>query len=596
MMAKMLSDIFPEYQLVSGNRGISNLRSTLNRRILPELLKLDSLQQLQGKNLDYIFDHIPLAGFVTLADSIFQNQLLQFPPSGTLRVEKSQWKRFCNWTKEHAEYVPDPAPLAPAAEKTLPTYTHIPRGTRKAVLALKKKRKKANNSEPISLHERNWTPKLIIQRQNFDHFQQTVTRWRKHPVTQATLKLYHENIERVFGFENTEQGRAIEALALLDLLDQSVLQAFVQWSRDRGMSSNTIKTNLAAVIPIAQWQFYLSTPDENYSNPEPVKAIRSYLKTIAIDYGDRPLVSDEACAERALTRQQCWEILAYLGCRCKDLEKQQGITNQVVDAWMDYLITAFLVTTGGRQREDREMQRQYLSLEDNVIIVTLPPEGHKNGTKTGRGREYPLFVGPMQIALTTDLQYYLENIRPQSLDHDFLFFVRRNVPTPSGQRHRGDAIDDQTYLSNTVPKLIACVTAHLYGIEQAKWTAPHDFRRIIATWVCTYGEPKHLAIFAELLGNSMEMLVKIYNKMHPGALARQSLLAHDEIAAREERMQNFKTLSMPKVAASMSEMSQTALIAMLQRLVRKLWYALTQRKQNEVLASLSLIEQEAIDA
>ena len=135
-MAKMLSDILLEYQLVSGNREVGNLRSILNKRVLPDLLNLDGLQQLQGKNLDYIFDHIPLAGFVTLADPIFQNQLLQLPPSNTLKVQKSQWKRFCNWLKEHAEYVPEPAPLAPAAEKTLPTYTHIPRGTPKAVLAM----------------------------------------------------------------------------------------------------------------------------------------------------------------------------------------------------------------------------------------------------------------------------------------------------------------------------------------------------------------------------------------------------------------------------------------------------------------------------
>ena len=355
-MPKMLSHILSEYQLFSGNRGVSNIRSILKRRILPDLLKLDGLQQLQGKNLDYILDNIPLAGFVTLADPIFQNQLLQLPPSGTLRVEKSQWKRFCNWTKEHAEYVPDPAPLAPAAEETLPTYTHIPKGIYTTVFALKKKSKRANNSGLISFFERNWTPELVSERQSFDDFTQTVTRWRKRPVTQTTLKNCHISIERVFGFEKTVQGKAIEALSLVDLLDQSVLKAFVQGSRDRGLSSNTIRSDLAAVIPIAQWQFYLSTPDENYSNPEPVKAIRDYRKTIVIDYGDRPLVSDEACAERALTRQQCWEILAYLGWRCKDLEKQQGITNQVIDAWMDYLMIAFLVTTGGRQRDVREMR------------------------------------------------------------------------------------------------------------------------------------------------------------------------------------------------------------------------------------------------
>jgi integrase len=108
--------------------------------------------------------------------------------------------------------------------------------------------------------------------------------------------------------------------------------------------------------------------------------MRSYLKTIIIDYGDRPLVSDEACAERELTRQQCWEILDYLGWRCKDLEKQHGITPQVIDAWMDYLLIAFLVTTGARQRELRELQRQYLTLEGQCLLCHVA---------TGRAQNWP---------------------------------------------------------------------------------------------------------------------------------------------------------------------------------------------------------------
>jgi integrase len=187
----------------------------------------------------------------------------------------------------------------------------------------------------------------------------------------------------VLGYKTREQKIAIEALAINDLLDQTLLQAYVEFSRKRGLSSNTISTDMAVVVPLAQWQFHQSKPDENCSNPEPVKALRSYLKTIIIDEGDRPLVSDEACAERELTRQQCWEILDYLGWRCKDLEKQHGITPPVIDAWMDYLIIAFLVTTGARQRELRELQRQYLTLEGNVFFVTLPPEGHKNGIRPG---------------------------------------------------------------------------------------------------------------------------------------------------------------------------------------------------------------------
>jgi hypothetical protein len=70
----MLSDALLAYQLSFGNREFSNIRSILKRRILPDLLKLDGLQQLQGKKLDYVFEHLPIAGFVARANPIFHNQ------------------------------------------------------------------------------------------------------------------------------------------------------------------------------------------------------------------------------------------------------------------------------------------------------------------------------------------------------------------------------------------------------------------------------------------------------------------------------------------------------------------------------------------
>jgi hypothetical protein len=101
----MLSDALSAYQLCFGNREFSNLRSILKRRILPDLLKLDGLQPLQGKKLDYIFEHMPLAGFVARANPIFHSQRLQLARSNTLNVEKSQWKRFCTWLEAHEQYV-----------------------------------------------------------------------------------------------------------------------------------------------------------------------------------------------------------------------------------------------------------------------------------------------------------------------------------------------------------------------------------------------------------------------------------------------------------------------------------------------------------
>lgn len=443
--------------------------------------------------------------------------------------------------------------------------------------------------------ERDWTPHLRAQIQSLDRFCTTVSQWRRDPVAPATLEIYHQGIERVLGYRR-DQGIALEALDLTDLLDLSVLQAYEQSGRDRGLASNSIKTELRAAVPIAQWQFHQLFPNQDYRNPEPVKTVRTYTKTI-VDRGDRPRVSAEAYAERELTMDQCWDILHYLGWRCKDLEKQHGITNQVIDAWMDYLIIALLVTTGGRQREIRELTVKRLSVEENgVFIVTLPPEGHKTGRKTGKGREFPLFVGPMRASLSEDLHHYLDEIRPKSLGHDFLFFSRKNRSTENRQWRRGDPIDDARYLSTHVSRLIARVTAHLYGIENIRWTTPHDFRRILATWVCTYGEPRHLPIFAELLGHSTEMLAGPYNRMHPGQLARQSLIAYDEVAARQEQIRGLNAPGAVRHPVSIAHMSQAALVELLKKLVRKLWHALTQRKQRELFEVLTPAEREVIES
>ncbi|WP_245939863.1 DUF305 domain-containing protein [Stenomitos frigidus] len=79
-------------------------------------------------------------------------------------------------------------------------------------------------------------------------------------------------------------------------MDLSVLQAYEAWSRERGVSSNTIRIDLNVPVPVAQWSFHQSFPNESYGNPEPVKRVRAYRKTI-IDRGDRSRVSDEASAE-----------------------------------------------------------------------------------------------------------------------------------------------------------------------------------------------------------------------------------------------------------------------------------------------------------
>jgi integrase len=293
---------------------------------------------------------------------------------------------------------------------------------------------------------------------------------------------------------------------------------------------------------------------------------------------------------------QCWEILRYLGWRCKDLERQHGITKEVIDAWMDYMILA-IITTGGRQRECRELTRKKIFVEaHDKIIVKLTPEDHKTGSATDRGREYPLFVGLLQTELSIDFLYYLNHILPKNLGHDYIFFIRQNGLSRDGREsRRGDPIANEIYLADLVTRTVAAITAHLFGIENAKWTTPHDFRRIIATWVCTYGKPEHLPIYAELLGHSVEMLVKLYSKMRPGEHARQAHLAYADIAAREARIREWELSGQSELRASPAEMGPVELVVMLKGLVKKLWNALTDYRRSALLKILTREERELLD-
>jgi integrase len=188
-----------------------------------------------------------------------------------------------------------------------------------------------------------------------------------------------------------------------------------------------------------------------------------------------------------------------------------------------------------RQREIREMRFSSLQLENGIYYVSLKPEDHKTGSKTNKCRRYPLFVTEpeMQKTLSQDLKYFIENIRPKNLEHDCIFFIRQHSTCKKTPRRRGDPIVNEGVLNLNVRQVMYRTTYLLFGADNARRTTCHDFRRIIATWVCTCGEPRHLSIYAEMLGHSETMLRSLYAKLNPGALSRQASIAYQEIVANE---------------------------------------------------------------
>jgi len=177
----------------------------------------------------------------------------------------------------------------------------------------------------------------------------------------------------------------------------------------------------------------------------------------------------------------------------------------------------------------------------------------------------------MRKQLCDDLTLYLESVRPKNLGHSYLFFTRRKnskIMTP-----RGACISSENVLSHLVPDLMSRVTNHLFGTPKA--TTCHDFRRITATWVSTYGEPKHFSIYAEMLGHSEQMLRELYAKLHPGALAAQVPFAYEEIAAQEAKILGKTACT---TTGTPEEKLKTALA-----LAHQMWGALPKSKRENFL-------------
>jgi integrase len=566
-MVKVLLEALEEYKALRGSEA-NNIRSHIKKRVLPELLTASEIERWQHKPLDVVLEQIPVAGFVVLASPIFERNRLQVENDNTRKVMKSQWKRFCNWLQAQDWYVAEPIARALVVEESV-TFTHLP----KAASQLKQSKQRTHGNYRLKESEVN--PVLREQLQAFDQFCQTISQHRSASNRNITQAEYRQFIYAFLGWRKNIQQIESKDLDLAQFTDPTLLKAYVQWNRDRGMSSNTIEAYVRPVPLVAQFLFIRSSPDASSAEVEQtLKPLRDFRKGI-VDQKDRPHASDEACQARSLTPAQCETIVEYLQWRCKDLEKEHGVTNQVVDAWMDYLIIALLVTTGVRQREIRELCPKRLVLEaDGTYSVSLQPDDHKTGSKTHKGRGYPLFVGPMRKQLCADLTYYLESIRPQNLDHSYLFFSRKSTTSNGERRYRGTYISHAGVLSQLVPDLISQVAGHLFG--DAKRTTCHDFRRITATWVSTYGEPKHFAMYAEMLGHSEQMLKNLYAKVHPGALAAQVPFGREEITANEARVQG-KT-----VQSAVSEMeAKLAELEEFRTMSHQMWGALSKTKRKE---------------
>ena len=491
---------------------IPNLKTVLRRYVLPyyELEASELLHDLEG-----CLEKVLIKDFAN-AEAVFTNStqvLAQAERSGaeltsrTISNYRSSLLRFLNWMQAQKWY-------HEAAETYAGKYT--PTLYAKTYLDKARRGKRSYAKEPYGLKESELTISLLEELEELHKFC-TATRIPKRkdpPIREVTFQGHKRSILSFLGWLKNIKGWRLDDLCLEILINKELLEEFVCWGINEKSNGCAWAANIGrASLSIAKWKHYKKSNKPLYRDIEEVELIRAYVTELRNEYKVEP--SRAALEEKLLTLEQCHQVVNYLKQCCApkyrnfhtknprkfSTKKRPG--SAIMKSWTRYLIIAILTYCPVRQREIRELElNKTLFRESDGYWVKLKPEDHKTGSKTGKGREYPL-----PPHLTADLDEWLQTWRPQiQTDHNLVFCSLGSAALPEtlGQPWRADALGHM--VSHTMYK----ATAYLF--EEPKRTTPHIFRSIAITWQRQHGRAEQREALAELMGHSVQMADEVYDK------------------------------------------------------------------------------------
>ena len=522
---------------------INNLRSGLRRYILPDY----GFTTVELKRLDAIMTKVPLGQLRNVEEALEKNiqPLLASGDLalGTLRGYKSAILRFLDWLREQDWYpqaslkpLKDPRKYAPQlsnrSDKKL--FRHIEPGRRG---------KRCRSELHYSMKEHELTPRLVRQlkarpgkmvegegkltEQDFSqalvqkfqdlpsnslpeyglHYFLTakeVPKRKDDPLREATYEIRRTDILAFLGWLKNFQGWESQNLSLELIADRELLEEFIAWGiNERGNTYAWAGLFAATGLNIAKWLHHKYSKASSYQDIEAVVAMRDYGCELDRKRRSQGTNIQEEKAEKFLTFEECERVVTYLKECCapmrqyfrKDGSRRSTARRSdraIISSWQHYLIIALLVYCPVRQREIRELEMGItLFREPEGYWVRVSPGGHKGGSKTGRGREYPI-----PAHLTSDIDEWLDVWRPKiETDHKRVFAMigsRRN-PEAYGKPFNAGSLNKR-------------VTSHMYKIPsflfgEPRRTNPHFFRNIAITHQRKNGNPQQQEALAELMGH-----------------------------------------------------------------------------------------------
>lgn len=323
------------------------------------------------------------------------------------------------------------------------------------------------------------------------------------------------SIRSFLGWLHNIKGFSIEQLNLDLITDLDLLCEFVSWGICKRGNSHSWAMNIGkASLTVAKWIYGQESRQQGYEDIPKIKEIRRKVSNWSSKSRTerRRTVSWRAMQEKLLRFNELCSVCRYLRRCCASRRtnyvKRSDLT--IMQSWQRYLIIAILTYCPIRQREIRELEiDRTLHKKEDRYWVELDPEDHKTGSRTGKGRAFPL---PKH--LTADLDEWLEVWRPKAEPkHQYVFFsVDHSKPRSFGKPFTAPAI------YRMVKTVMFSTTTYLFG--SSKRTTPHDFRRIAITWQRMYGRAEDQEGLAEIMGHSVEHANRIYCQLSSGQKAQ----------------------------------------------------------------------------
>ena len=393
--------LFVESEEVNKNpKLLCNLKTALRKYVLPRY------GLTNRHNFDSFITTLELKRLCDVQKQ-FQITLSELPEEsinqGTVRNYRSALNRFQAWMKSQSWY-----------HEALGTYDgkYAPRMKMGYHLHKHVKGRRQYSKQPYALKENEISPHVQQQLNDLHRFLTSplVSKRKGEAIREITWRNYRQLILGFLGWLHRFECRSLNDLDLRIMVSdgtdmpRDTLDRFFEWAvNEKGNGYKwTLQVGTAA-LNIAKYFYGSKSKKHLFRDIEEVENIRAKLNEMQIMVKKEPYRSN--FEEKLLTFEQLIHCLDYLR-RCtapRDSHKGTRSEMAVMKSWQKYLIISILTYCPVRQRELRELELgKTLFRVNNGYIVRLKPEDHKTGSKTGKGREYPL-----PELLTQDLEIWL---------------------------------------------------------------------------------------------------------------------------------------------------------------------------------------------